>query len=154
MKADSSSEMTILEKANDLPLLPRTLEWAKVNSGTTNLDGLATVAGMLADAFSALPGETSLIDPEPVEAVRAMHNVALSVEGDPTYSQALAAFRGHVRSTVADGIVSAAREIAESTDIKAICCFTESGTTPIRSEGRGVGRGGRERGGGGQQQTE
>ncbi|WP_321324755.1 hydrolase [uncultured Parasphingorhabdus sp.] len=71
MKADSSSEMTILEKANDLPLLPRTLEWAKVNSGTTNLDGLATVAAMLADAFSVLPGETSLIDPEPVEAVRA-----------------------------------------------------------------------------------
>ncbi|WP_254305450.1 hydrolase [Sphingopyxis sp. BSNA05] len=63
--------MTLLEKANDLPLLPRTLEWAKVNSGTTNLDGLATVAGMLADAFSVLPGETSLIDPEPVEAVRA-----------------------------------------------------------------------------------
>ncbi|VWX56410.1 hydrolase [Sphingorhabdus sp. 109] len=71
MKADSSSEMTILEKANDLPLLPRTLQWAEVNSGTTNLDGLATVAAMLADAFSVLPGETSLIDPEPVEAVRA-----------------------------------------------------------------------------------
>ncbi len=71
MKADSSSEMTILEQANDLPLLPRTLEWAKVNSGTTNLDGLTTVAGMLADAFSVLPGETNLIDPDPVEAVRA-----------------------------------------------------------------------------------
>ncbi|ATW05235.1 hypothetical protein CHN51_18135 [Sphingorhabdus sp. YGSMI21] len=71
MKADSSSEMTILEKANDLPLLPRTLEWAKVNSGTTNLDGLATVAGMLADAFSVLPGETSLVEPDTVEAVRA-----------------------------------------------------------------------------------
>ncbi|WP_240616800.1 hydrolase [Sphingorhabdus sp. YGSMI21] len=63
--------MTILEKANDLPLLPRTLEWAKVNSGTTNLDGLATVAGMLADAFSVLPGETSLVEPDTVEAVRA-----------------------------------------------------------------------------------
>ncbi|AMO71298.1 hydrolase [Sphingorhabdus sp. M41] len=71
MKANSSSEKAILESATDLPLLPRTLEWAKVNSGTTNLDGLATVAGMLADAFSVLPGETSLVDPEPVEAVRA-----------------------------------------------------------------------------------
>lgn len=68
----------------------------------------------------------------PVEAVRMMHNVAVSVEGDNTYTQALAAFRGYSRSTVADGIVSAAREIAESTDIKAICCFTESGTTAIK----------------------
>ncbi|MCB1396050.1 MAG: pyruvate kinase [Rhodobacter sp.] len=68
----------------------------------------------------------------PVEAVRTMHNVAQSVEGDVTYRQVIAAFRGYPRSTVADGIVAAAREIAESTDIKAICCFTESGTTPIK----------------------
>lgn len=71
MKADSFPEQQMLESAVSLPLLPRTLEWAKINSGTTNLDGLATVAGMLADAFSILPGETSLIDPAPVEAVRA-----------------------------------------------------------------------------------
>lgn len=71
MKADSFPEQEMLESVVSLPLLPRTLEWAKINSGTTNLDGLATVAGMLADAFSILPGETSLIDPAPVEAVRA-----------------------------------------------------------------------------------
>ncbi|GAB4266814.1 MAG: pyruvate kinase [Pararhodobacter sp.] len=68
----------------------------------------------------------------PVEAVRTMHNVALSVESDATYQQVIAAFRSYERSTVADGIVAAAREIAEATDIKAICCFTESGTTPIK----------------------
>ena len=68
----------------------------------------------------------------PVEAVRTMHNVAISVESDETYRQVIAAFRNVERSTVADGIVAAAREIAESTDIKAICCFTESGTTPIK----------------------
>lgn len=68
----------------------------------------------------------------PVEAVRTMHNVAVSVEGDVTYRQVIAAFRSYERSTVADGIVSAAREIAESTDIKAICCFTESGNTAIK----------------------
>ncbi|CAO1651743.1 hydrolase [Parasphingorhabdus sp. NYA22] len=71
MKADSFPEQETLKRATDLPLLPRTLEWAKINSGTTNLNGLAAVAGMLADAFSVLPGETSLIDPAPVEAVRA-----------------------------------------------------------------------------------
>ncbi|WP_127105702.1 pyruvate kinase [Pararhodobacter zhoushanensis] len=68
----------------------------------------------------------------PVEAVRTMHNVALSVEGDTTYRQVIAAFRTYERVSVADAIVSAAREIAESTDIKAICCFTDSGTTAIK----------------------
>ncbi|PTX02195.1 pyruvate kinase [Pararhodobacter aggregans] len=68
----------------------------------------------------------------PVEAVRTMHNVALSVEKDTTYRQVIAAFRTYERTSVADAIVSAAREIAESTNIKAICCFTESGTTALK----------------------
>ncbi|QJB70908.1 hydrolase [Parasphingorhabdus halotolerans] len=59
-----------LEEAASLPLLDRTLSWSGVNSGTTNLAGIKTVAGMLADAFSALPGDVSLVDPSPVEAVR------------------------------------------------------------------------------------
>jgi len=65
----------------------------------------------------------------PVEAVSTMHNVAIEVESDPTYSDMMAATRTFERSSIADGIVSAAREIAEATDIKAICCFTSSGTT-------------------------
>lgn len=65
----------------------------------------------------------------PVEAVTTMHNVAIEVESDPTYSDILAATRTFERSSIADGIVSAAREIAEATEIKAICCFTSSGTT-------------------------
>ena len=32
---------------------------------------------------------------------------------------------------MADGIVSAAREIAETADIKVICCYSESGTTAL-----------------------
>ncbi|WP_424976594.1 pyruvate kinase [Dinoroseobacter sp. S124A] len=66
----------------------------------------------------------------PIEAVRTMNNVAIEVESDPTYRQVIEASRPGARSTVADGIVSAAREIAETTSgIKAICCFSESGTT-------------------------
>ncbi len=65
----------------------------------------------------------------PIEAVTTMNNVAISVESDPTYRQVIEASRVVKRNTVADGIVAAAREIAESTDIKAICCFTQSGTT-------------------------
>ncbi len=65
----------------------------------------------------------------PVEAVTTMNNVAISVESDPTYREVIEASRKANRATVADAIVSAAREIAETTDIKAICCFTQSGTT-------------------------
>ena len=65
----------------------------------------------------------------PVEAVMTMDSVALSVEADPTYREVIEASRRVKRETVADGIVAAAREIAEATDIHAICCFTQSGTT-------------------------
>ncbi|MCA3454935.1 MAG: pyruvate kinase, partial [Rhodobacter sp.] len=57
----------------------------------------------------------------PVEAVTMMNNVAISVESDPTYRSIIEASRTVVRTSVADGIVAAAREIAENSDIKAIC---------------------------------
>ncbi|MEO0487173.1 MAG: pyruvate kinase [Pseudomonadota bacterium] len=65
----------------------------------------------------------------PVEAVTTMDNVAQEVESDPTYKEIMAASRTVKRDSIADGITVAAREIAEATEIKAICCFTESGTT-------------------------
>ncbi len=65
----------------------------------------------------------------PIEAVTTMHNVAMSVERDPTYQSIIEASRVIRRETIADGIVAAAREIAEATNIKAICCFSQSGTT-------------------------
>ena len=65
----------------------------------------------------------------PVEAVETMDNVAQSVESDPTYREIIESSRKVDRKSVADGIVAAAREIAEATDIHAICCFTHSGTT-------------------------
>ena len=65
----------------------------------------------------------------PIEAVTTMDNVAREVEGDDTYTELIEASRKATRTSVADGIVAAAREIAETTDIKAICCFSQSGTT-------------------------
>ena len=65
----------------------------------------------------------------PIEAVTTMNNVAIEVERDPTYTSVLEASRSAKGKTVADSIVAAAREIAETTDIKAIACFTFSGTT-------------------------
>ncbi|MCT8331110.1 pyruvate kinase [Albidovulum sediminis] len=65
----------------------------------------------------------------PVEAVATMDSVAKSVEADPTYREVIEASRRVDRKTVADGIVAAAREIAEATNIHAICCFSQSGMT-------------------------
>ncbi len=50
-------------------MLAQVQSWAAVNSGSRNVEGLATMAGLLADAFSALPGDLRLIDPDPVENV-------------------------------------------------------------------------------------
>jgi len=67
----------------------------------------------------------------PVEAVTMMDNVAREVESDPTYREVIEVGRSVNRQSIADGIVVAAREIAETTDIKVICCYTESGTTAL-----------------------
>lgn len=52
-------------------MLSQTEAWAAINSGTRNLPGLARMADHLADAFSTLPGEIALIDPDPVDTVDA-----------------------------------------------------------------------------------
>ena len=67
----------------------------------------------------------------PIEAVQTMNNVAMEVEADPTYRDIIESSRRADRKSVADGIVAAAREIAETADIKAICCYSESGTTAL-----------------------
>ncbi|MFS4437064.1 pyruvate kinase [Paracoccaceae bacterium GXU_MW_L88] len=69
----------------------------------------------------------------PIEAVQTMNNVAIEVEKDETYAQVITNSRTPARDTVSDAITTAAREIAETIDIKAIVCFTESGTTATRA---------------------
>ena len=63
-------------------MLAQVERWAAVNSGTTNLAGLKTVAGLLADAFSGLPGDVTLIAPDPVESVDAKGIVTEVQRGD------------------------------------------------------------------------
>ncbi len=67
----------------------------------------------------------------PVEAVQTMDKVATEVESDPNYPVIIAASRQVEGHSIADAIVAAAREIAETTEIKVICCFTQSGTTAL-----------------------
>lgn len=59
----------MLERAAAAPMLAQVERWAQVNSGSRNLPGLAAMAALLADAFSALPGDLTLMDPAPVETV-------------------------------------------------------------------------------------
>lgn len=67
----------------------------------------------------------------PVEAVRTMSDVAESVEGDSIYRQVIESSRVAGSTGVSDAITVAAREVAETTKVKAICCFSHSGTTAL-----------------------
>ena len=65
----SASERQALETIEQPHMLGQVQNWAVINSGSGNLDGLAATAALLADAFSALPGEVTLVEPEPVDRV-------------------------------------------------------------------------------------
>lgn len=75
-------ELNALEHAGHAPMLAQVERWAAVNSGTTNLVGLNTVAGLLADAFSGLPGDVALIAPDPVESIDSKGTVTEVQRGD------------------------------------------------------------------------
>jgi len=67
----SSTERQAVERAAAEPMLDQVLAWSAVNSGSRNLDGLKTMAALLGDAVSGLPGDVRLLDPAPVDAVDA-----------------------------------------------------------------------------------
>jgi pyruvate kinase len=69
----------------------------------------------------------------PVEAVAMMDSIARNLEQTDLYRDAMEIGLGIERTSVADAITSAAREVAEATDVKAICCFTHFGTTALKA---------------------
>jgi glutamate carboxypeptidase len=71
----------ILDQVGAEPMLDHTRAWAAINSGTRNLAGLNAMAAALADAFSALPGDVSLIEPAPAESVGADGSVSAIEHG-------------------------------------------------------------------------
>ncbi|MEE4349324.1 MAG: hydrolase [Pacificimonas sp.] len=52
-------------RADDM--LATVIDWAKVNSGSRNMEGLADMADRAVDAFAPLGGEVRILDPEPAE---------------------------------------------------------------------------------------
>ena len=77
----TASDRSVLDSIDQSALLAQVEHWAPINSGTTNLPGLAATAQLLADAFAALPGEVRLVDPDPVDAVRADGHIAAIQRG-------------------------------------------------------------------------
>jgi glutamate carboxypeptidase len=71
MQPLNPTETATLDRIEHDPMLAQVQAWSAVNSGSANLAGLAQTAGMLADAFAALPGEIKLVAPAPAERVRA-----------------------------------------------------------------------------------
>ncbi|MFB0613141.1 hydrolase [Aurantiacibacter poecillastricola] len=71
MQSLSQTERALVSGIDQQRMLSRTQEWTAVNSGTSNLEGLARMADLLSEAFSALPGEVRLHDPASVTVVDA-----------------------------------------------------------------------------------
>lgn len=67
----------------------------------------------------------------PVEAVTTMDAVAQAVEHNEPYREIMSKARQPTTTSIATAITIAAREVAETTDIKVICSFTHSGTTAL-----------------------
>jgi pyruvate kinase len=68
----------------------------------------------------------------PVEAVAFMNRIALEVESDPLYRSIINSQRAKPEPTAADAIAVAARDMAETLDLKAIVAWTSSGATAFR----------------------
>ncbi|MBN8996213.1 MAG: pyruvate kinase [Rhizobiales bacterium] len=69
----------------------------------------------------------------PVEAVATMDRIAEEVERDPNYRNIMHAQRTEPEATGADAISAATRQIAETLNLAAICCYTASGATGMRA---------------------
>ncbi|MGE3244820.1 MAG: pyruvate kinase, partial [Beijerinckiaceae bacterium] len=68
----------------------------------------------------------------PVEAVSTMNRIAVEVESDEVYRSIINSQRTAPEPTGADAIAAAAREVAETLDLNAICAWTSSGSTALR----------------------
>ena len=69
----------------------------------------------------------------PIDAVETMDRIATQVELDTNHKNIMHAQRTEPEATGADAISAAARQIAETLNLAAICCYTASGSTGLRA---------------------
>ncbi|MBA4765132.1 MAG: hydrolase [Erythrobacter sp.] len=70
MKPDTAPQ-ALLDAIDAGTMLREVQAWSAVNTGTANIEGLEKMAGVLADAFSILPGDIELVEPATVTAISA-----------------------------------------------------------------------------------
>ena len=71
MQPSNPSPAALLAMIDGKAMLEQVCQWSALNSGTGNLAGLSQQAGLLADSFSALPGDLRLERAAPVQAIAA-----------------------------------------------------------------------------------
>jgi len=71
LRKKTADDEAICERVADLEaaMQTRTFDWAKINSGSWNRDGLEVLAPDMANAFSALEADIELIRTDPIEKV-------------------------------------------------------------------------------------
>jgi glutamate carboxypeptidase len=69
MEGLSQTERDCVEQAMAADMLLQVETWSEINSGSRNLEGLATVGARLAGAFADLPGEIEMLEAAPVDAI-------------------------------------------------------------------------------------
>ena len=68
----------------------------------------------------------------PIEAVAMMDKIAVSVESDPIYSARVHFTETPAEATTADALSESAAQIAQTLGVKAMACYTSSGSTARR----------------------
>jgi len=95
---------------------------------------VSDVAGAVYEGADAIMlSAESAVGQYPVEAVKMMADVALSVEIDPHYRRIIESLQAEPEATSADAITAAAHQVATTIDARAIVCFTSSGSTGLRA---------------------
>jgi glutamate carboxypeptidase len=69
MQGLTDIERDCVERAMAADMLLQVETWSEINSGSRNLEGLATVGARLAGAFADLPGELRMVEAAPVDAI-------------------------------------------------------------------------------------
>ena len=60
---------SFLDQIDAETMLNQVISWSAINTGTSNLDGLANQALELANAFSVLPGDIKMVDAAKVSSI-------------------------------------------------------------------------------------
>jgi pyruvate kinase len=69
----------------------------------------------------------------PINAVKVMDRIAISVESDALYQAAIEAQRSAPEATTPDAIMAAVHEVTKTIHARAIVCWTKSGSTALRA---------------------